>query len=65
MKKVGKELRRKTRLVLKSGLNAARKTEAINILAVPVITYSFSVINWRVNEIKKIDAKTRKLLTMP
>ena len=38
--------------------------EAINTLAVPVVTYSFNIINWKMSEIRSMDAKTRKLLTM-
>ena len=48
----------------KSELNATNKIEAINTLAVPVVTYSFNIINWQMSEIKKLDRKTRKLLTM-
>ena len=38
--------------------------EAINSLAVPVVQYSFGIIDWRISELKKIDTKTRKLLNM-
>jgi hypothetical protein len=34
------------------------------VLAVPVLRYSFGIINCRLEEIKKIDRKTRKILTM-
>ena len=40
------------------------RVEAINTLALPVVTYSFNVINWKLSEIKKLDTKTRKLLTL-
>ena len=50
--------------MLKSELNAVNRICAINTLAVPVITYSFNIINWKINDSKKIDRKTRKLLTM-
>ena len=33
-------------------------------MTVPVITYSINIINWQMKEIKKMDAKTRKLFTM-
>jgi len=49
---------------LKSELNARNKIIAIGALAVPVLRYSFGIINWRTEEIKKIDRKTRKMLTM-
>jgi len=38
---------------------------ATRALAVPVLRYSFGVINWRIEEIKKkIDRKTKTMLTM-
>jgi hypothetical protein len=36
---------------------------AIGALAVPVLRYSFGIINWRIEDIKN-DRKTRKILTM-
>ena len=33
-------------------------------MAVPVVTYSFNVINWTLQELAKLDTKTRKSLTM-
>ena len=51
-------------MILKSELNARNKITAIGALAVPVLRYSFGIINSRTEEIKKIDRKTRKMLTM-
>ena len=51
-------------MILKSELNARNKITAIGALAVPVLRYSFGIINWRIEEIKQIDRKTRKMLTM-
>ena len=51
------------RMVLKSELNARNKITAIGALAVAVLRYSFGIINWRTEEIKSIDRKTRKMLT--
>ena len=62
--KIRKEYYRRIRLVLGSELNAVNRTNAINTLAVPVVTYSFNIINWTVEDLKKLDRKTRKLLTM-
>ena len=62
--KIRREYYRRVRLILKSELNAVNRIAAINSLAVPVITYSMNVINWQMNDIKKLDTKTRKLLTM-
>ena len=33
-------------MILKSELNAANRIEPINTLAIPVVTYSFKIINW-------------------
>ena len=62
--KVRKEYYRRVKLALRSELNAGNKITAVNTLAVPVLTYSFHIINWQLQEIKKLDRKTRKLLTM-
>jgi hypothetical protein len=52
------------RMILKSELNARNEIAAIGALAVPVSRCSFAIINWRIEEIKKIERKTRKMLTM-
>jgi hypothetical protein len=54
---------RRLRMILKSELNARNKITAIGALAVPVLRYSFGIINWRIEEIKQTDRKTRKMLT--
>ena len=58
------EYRRRLGMILKTELNARNKITAIGALAVPVLRYSFGIINWRIEEIKQIDRKTRKMLTM-
>ena len=60
--KIRKECYRKVRPILKTELNSANRTEAINILAIPVVTYSFNIINWTITEIRRLDMKIRKLL---
>ena len=62
--KIRKEYYRRIRLVLNSELNSANKMTAINTLAVPVVTYSFNIINWTIEDINRLDRKTRKLLTI-
>ena len=49
---------------MKSEVNSANKLEAINTLVVPVVTYSFNIVNWTLQELAKLDTKTRKFLTM-
>ena len=61
---IRKEYYRRVRLVTKSELNGSNKIEAINTLAVPVFTYSVNIVNWQMSEIRKLDTKTRKLLSM-
>jgi hypothetical protein len=51
-------------MILKSELKARNKITAIGALAIPVLGYSFRIINWRIEEIKQIGRKTRKMLTM-
>jgi len=58
------EYNRRVRMIMKSELNARNKITAIEALAVPVLRYSFGIINWRTEDIKKIDRKTRKILTV-
>jgi hypothetical protein len=58
------EYRRRLRMILKSELNARNKITAIRAIAVPVLRYSFGIINLRIEEIKQIDRKTRKMLTV-
>ena len=49
--KIWKEDKRRIKLLLKSELNAKNKIAAINTLAVPVILYSYGVIDWELGEI--------------
>jgi len=40
-------------MILKSELHAKNKITAIGALAVPVLRYSFGIINWMREEIRK------------
>lgn len=62
--KIRKEYLRRVRLILRTELNGKNKIEAFNSIAVPVVQYSFGIIDWKISELKKIDTKTRKLLNM-
>ena len=61
--KIRKEYYRRVRLVLKTELNSKNRIEAINTLAVPVVQYSYNIINWNPPDIQRMDIKTRKLFT--
>ena len=58
-----KEYVRRVRMVMQSQLNSKNKFEAINSLAIPVLMYSYNIINWTKSELLRLDTKTRKLLT--
>ena len=58
--KIQKECFRGVRSILRSELNACNRIDAINSLpnlALPVVTYSFTIINWSLTEIKKVTLK--------
>ena len=59
-----KEYLRRVKMVLRTELYGRNKVEAINGLALPVLTYSFGVIHWGTTELQQLDRKTRRLLTM-
>ena len=61
--KIRKECIRRVRLIMKTELNSKNRITAINTLAIPVVTYSFSIINWNLSDLKKLDAKIRKQFT--
>lgn len=60
--KVEKEYIRRVRAVLQTELHARNKIESLNSLALPVMQYSFGLLNWRMEEIRRIDRRTRKML---
>ena len=62
--KIMKEYKRRIKLVLKSEVNARNVIVAINTLAVPVIFYSYGVIDWKLVEIQDLDRMTRMQLCM-
>jgi hypothetical protein len=64
IEKLKKEYLRKLRLFLGTELSVKNKIQAIGSLAVPVLSYSFGIINWYQEELQKLDGKTRKLLTI-
>ena len=62
--KIRKECSRRVRSTLQSELNDKNKLEAMSTLAIPVVTYSFNLVNWNLEETKKIGRKIRKLITL-
>jgi hypothetical protein len=58
--KLKKEYVRRLRLILNTELSEKNKMEAAGSLAVPVLRYSFGIINWHQEEIQKLDKKQEK-----
>ena len=62
--KVMKEYYRRIRKVLESGLNGGNSIKAMNTWAVAAVRYTAGIVDWTVDELKIMDRKTRKLMTM-
>ena len=62
--KVAAEYKMRLRLILKSKSNGQNKIQAINTWVVTLLRYGTGIINWKVDELKKMDRMTRKTLTM-
>ena len=62
--KVGKEYLRRVKLLSKSKLYAGNLVRGINAWVVGVIRYCAGILDWTCHELKKLDTKTRKILTM-
>ena len=62
--KIRKEYYRRIRMVTKSELNAINRVEAINTLAMPVVAYIFKIVDWKLEEIRRLERKATKLLTL-
>ena len=61
---IKKEYLRRLKLILKSSLNSRNTISAINSRAISVIRYSAGIVSWNVDEMKELDRKTRKMLTL-
>ena len=59
-----REYKSRLRLILRSKLNGKNKIKAINGCLSSIMIYGAGVLEWRFDELKELDRKTRKLLTM-
>ena len=50
--KTRREYYHRIRMITKSELNTINRMEAINTLATPVVTYSFNIVDWKMEEIR-------------
>ena len=55
---------KRLKAICKTELTPKNKIQAINQLAIPVITYGFGVIDWPQFQLNQIDVRTRKILTL-
>ena len=62
--KVRSEYFRRLKLVLKTKLNGKNKIQAINTWAVAILRYGGGILDWKTEELKAMDRRSRKFLTM-
>ena len=62
--RVTKEYLSRVKKICSSELSAYNKTIAHNSFATPVITPTIGILDWTIQEIKYIDIKTRKILSV-
>ena len=63
-KKFTKEYLRWLRFILRSKLNGRNKIMAVNTWAVSVIRYGAAILKWYADELKSLDRRTTKFMTM-
>ena len=54
----------RVRKILQSRLNGGNTIQAINTWAVAIMRYGAGILNWTINELKQVNSKTRKLMTI-
>ena len=62
--KIKKEYLRRTRKLLETKLSCRNLIKGINTWAVSVVRYSRPFVNWTSEELKQMDQRTRKLMTI-
>ena len=62
--KIKKEYYRRVRQLTSSKLNGGNLFRPINSQAVSLVRYSAGILKWTKDELKAIDRKTRKIMTM-
>ena len=62
--KMTKEYIRRIRKIWSSQLNGFNKIQATNSFAVPMVTYSFGIINWTKENLKQLNITTRKIMNI-
>ena len=62
--KIRKEYLRRTRKLLETKLSSRNLIKGINTWTVPLVRYSGPFLKWTRDELKQMDQRTRKLMTM-
>ena len=62
--KIQKEYLRRTRKLLETKFNSRNLIKGINTWAVPLVRYSAPFLKWTRDELKQMNQRTRKLMTM-
>ena len=62
--KILKEYFRRTRKLLETKLSSRNLIKGINTWVVPLVRYSLPFLKWTRDELKQMDERTRKLMTM-
>ena len=62
--KFSKEYLRRLRLILRSKLNERKKIMAVNTWVVSVMRYGAGILKWNTDELKSLDRRTGKFMTM-
>ena len=62
--KIRKEYLRRTRKLLETKLSSRNLIKGINTWAVPIVRYSGPFLKWAKDELKPMNQRTRKLMTM-
>ena len=62
--KIKKEYYRRVRQLTSLNLNGGNTIRAINSWAVSLVRYSAGILKWTKDELKAMDRKTRKIMTM-
>ena len=62
--KIKGEYLRRVKLLARSKLYGGNLIRGINAWAVAVVRYSAGIVEWKDNELKAMDVRTRKILTM-
>ena len=62
--KIQEKYLRRTRKLLETNLSSRNLIKGINIWAVPLVRYSGPFLNWTRDELRQMEQRTRKLMTM-